>query len=187
MRRVMLLFLSRFAQASTAALVALVLAGAARADTIKEFVLSGTAFNISEGMLGSCQRFAHCAFSGTMTVDVTNGTLETIHITFPGLSTFDTIDLSEHYFGSTWSFRAQQGSDSLRLIFSTAHLPASLVGFDGGSIIGSSTVSGSHGTLYVSVTGSITPVPEPSSLVLLLGSGLLGLAEMTRRKLQLGT
>ena len=37
------LSLSRFAQASTAALIALALAGAARADTIEKFFVEGTA------------------------------------------------------------------------------------------------------------------------------------------------
>jgi len=98
-RRVML---SCLAQASTAALVALVLAGAARADTIKDFFVSGTATNVSGGMLGSCAAEATCSFSGTMMVDVTSGILETVHITFPGLLTFDTITGSSPHLSLTF-------------------------------------------------------------------------------------
>jgi hypothetical protein len=41
-------------KASAVALIALVLVGSARADTIKDFVLSGTAVNVSGGTLDSC-------------------------------------------------------------------------------------------------------------------------------------
>jgi hypothetical protein len=67
--------LSRFAQVSTTALIALVLAGAARADTIKGFVVKGTAENTSGMDLGSCEENSVCSFSGTMMVDVTSSTM----------------------------------------------------------------------------------------------------------------
>jgi hypothetical protein len=57
MRRVMLRCL---AQTSTVALVARVLAGAARADTIKTFDVKGTAENISGMDLGSCAYSGRC-------------------------------------------------------------------------------------------------------------------------------
>ena len=44
------------------------------------------------------------------------------------------------------------------------------------------------GVISASITFAVTPVPEPGALEgLLLGTGMLGLAEMTRRKLRLGT
>ena len=55
-------------------------------------------------------------------------------------------------------------------------------GFENGSF--GFQVPGVFGSAFVSVT----TVPEPSALEgLLLGTGMLGLAEMTRRKLRLGT
>ena len=71
---------------------ALVLIGAARADTLKEFVVSGTAENESGGSLGSCAAEATCSVSGTMMVDVTSsaafprGFVTAYDITFPGLA-----------------------------------------------------------------------------------------------------
>src|SRR5262249_44071025 len=139
MRRVMWY---RFAQASTAALIVLVLAGAARADIIKEFVVSGTAKNVSGEQLGSCAPDAFCSFSGTLKVNVTSssahpdGTVTAVDITFPGLEPFDICcDFNGPDQENLW------GADSLNhkrealvFDFTTMHTPASLVGFGGGTI-----------------------------------------------------
>lgn len=82
---------SCFAQASTAALITLILVGASRADTIKKFFVEGTASNASGQMLGTCVTGATCEFSGTMMVDVTSsqefraGTVSAYDITFQAL------------------------------------------------------------------------------------------------------
>ena len=83
------LSLSRFAQLTTAVLITIVLAGAARADDIQDFVVAGTAQNVSFGSLGSCAELAICSFRGTIMVDVTAGLVTAWNITFPGLAAFD--------------------------------------------------------------------------------------------------
>jgi hypothetical protein len=169
-----------------------VLAGAARADTIEEFFIQdGTALNVSGGSLGSCAAGATCRFSGTMMVDVTSsedfpdGTVTALDISFPGVVPFGDI-MSEPSIGSTWSVISGNGNGPLSLDFTTTKSPASLVGFDGGSITGNSVEGREPGgpdvTLYVNISGDITPVPEPFSLAL-LGAGVLTLVQGLRRKL----
>src|SRR5215469_15175261 len=131
--------LSRFTQASTVALMALVLVGAARADTITEFFIQdSTASNVSGGTLGSCTFLHLCSFSGTMMVDVTAGSITTWDITFPGLPTFDNCCTSQRPpFASFWeAISSDNAGDRLILDIRATHTPASLVGFDGGSIAG---------------------------------------------------
>jgi hypothetical protein len=70
---------------------------------------------------------------------------------------------------------ASRNLDILSLFFTTAPTPGSLKGFTGGSL-----VDGLDGGGHYSVAGgSITPVPEPSSLVL-FASGMLVFG-LTRR------
>jgi len=155
------------------ALLVLLSPAFARADAITTLAVSGTAQNISGTKLDSCANGATCAFSGTFQVDTTSGSLETsgFAITLPGLPAFnspfgsDPVDLT-----SFWEIFVHNGSgDTLHFVFSTAHIPASLKGFTGGSFFG-----GDAQPFYTISSGSITlaPVPEPSSLVL-FASGML--------------
>lgn len=174
---------SRFAQASTAVLITFVLAGAARADDIQDFIVSGTAQNVSGGMLGTCAAGAFCSFSGKIMVDVTAGLVTAWNITFPGLAAFDNCCTFQAVLSSNiWTAQGPNGSgEFLSLDFTTTHTPASLVGFNGGSVVGF-FVGGPDEGFYDALGGTITPVPESSSLAL-LGTGLMGLCGMLRREL----
>jgi len=148
----------------------------AQADT---FDVSGTALNVSTGSLGSCASGATCAFSGTLTIDVTSGSLTAMNITFPGFTSFtspqfaEPINTSDFFIGALNS----SGDAALTLDFTTTMTPGSLVGFTGGSIFGLSVLNSTTAAPeYSDLSGSITPAPapEPSSLALIpLGLGAL--------------
>ena len=156
---------SCFAQASMAVLIILALAGSARADTVKDFVVKGTLENVSGETLGSCVARGAGSFSGTMVVDVTSRSLETVEIFLPGLFTFDTrVPGSSHpRRPNHWSFNTKNVEDQrLILNFTTTHVLASLVNFDGGSMVGfevrlASVGGGGRGFLTQS---SAAPLPE---------------------------
>jgi hypothetical protein len=165
-----------------AILIVVVCSPIAYADTITTFDVSGSALNVSGGSLGSCAWGATCSFSGTLTIDVTSGSVTAVDIGFPGLAAFDTVGISLIAGTLGWSISANNGSDSVALEFTTTVTPPSLVGFDGGSIFGREVaIFGTTTPLYQVITGSVEPAPtvtpEPSSLLLLAGglTALLGL------------
>ena len=144
-----------------------------------------TMFDVS----GTCipgAGFTGTTFSGTLTIDVTTGTLTGINVSFQGLSAFTHIDGSFAAGTSDWEvFASNVGiNDELTLEFTTGHTPGSLVGFTGGSIVGNDVISTVSGTAYTITGGSLTPataVPDGGSTVSLLGFALLGLAALRRR------
>jgi hypothetical protein len=161
-----------------AILVATISAPYAQADTTSTFDVSGTALNDSTGILGSCASGATCAFSGTLTIDVTNGNLTAVDITFPGLASFTSPQFAGPEFTSDWFIGVLNGSgsDALTLFFTTTMTPGSLVDFTGGSIFGLFVLNATSAPEYSDLSGSITPAPapEPTSLALIsLGLGAL--------------
>lgn len=192
MKRFSCSYLSRFVLPSTTVAMLLFAPALAAADTITSFDMSGSAMNVSGESLNSCASDTTCAFSGTFRVDVTTGTVvsSSVDITFPGLSAFNKLFGSGPYSTSDWTITAGNSSgDGVILSFTTTKTPGSLVGFDGGTISRCCVLVLATGDyLYVGVTGSITPsttpVPEPSSFVLLtvfVTLGFLGLG-VRRRK-----
>ena len=73
-----------------------------RADIIAIFNVSGTAENTSFVPVSpTCGARATCPFSGTPDVDVTNGTVPDIDITFPALDPFNRVIFAEMSPGGT--------------------------------------------------------------------------------------
>jgi hypothetical protein len=156
----------------------------ALADTISTFDVSGTAENVSTESLGLCSAGATCDFSGTFQVDVATGAVDSLDITFPGLPTIDSPLASAPSPPSFWQILADNSSsDHMTLIFTTP-TPDSLEGFTGGTIeIGVVNGLTTMDFLYVIGGGTITPVPEPSSLVPVAGGlGWLVFRLMRRRR-----
>jgi hypothetical protein len=148
-----------------------------RADTIRIFDVSGTAMNQSFVPTGTCGARENCPFSGTLDVDVTNGTVPDIDITFPGLSAFDRVIFTETNPGpvtEVFATNAPSLGQNLDLTFT-----GSLMGFTGGTIQGRAVTTHDLGVEIYAVNsgGSITPVPEPSTwAMMVLGFAGLGFA-----------
>jgi hypothetical protein len=164
-----------------AVLLVAIAAPHAHADTSSNFTVAGDATNQSGGSLGSCANGQDCAFSGTLTVDVTSGAVTSTDIIFQGLLAFDTLSASGLN-SPNWSIIAtNSSSENVFLSFSTTPTPGSLLGFTGGSInCCKVAVNGAPkgDLLYLINDGSITPAPtatpEPSSVALmLLGVGMV--------------
>ena len=113
--------------------IALFAAGSSsRADTIRLFNVSGTAVNQSSVPVSpSCGALATCPFSGTLDVDVTNGTVPDIDITFPSLDPFNRVVFSTNSPAFVEATNAPSLGQVLELSFT-----GSLVGFTGGTITG---------------------------------------------------
>src|SRR5215469_10674665 len=175
-------FLSRLVLPGLVALIVLMSSALMRADAITTFGVSGFANNFSGGTLDSCPENELCAFSGTFRVDTTKGTLESsgFDITFPGLPAFARLVSPVKFF----SFRgggycAKQHHRPTALFFLTFPISGSLVGYKGGpkTVVPGVVISHNQDD-YLIDSGSITPVPEPSS-VILFASGLLVLGLIT--------
>jgi hypothetical protein len=141
------------------------------------FNVSGTAVNQSFVPVSpTCGARATCPFSGTIDVDVTNGTVPDIDITFPSLDPFDRVILSEMNPGA---FVEATNAPSLGQVLELS-FTGSLVGFTGGTITGQAVVTSDLGIalFVVNPGGSITAaVPEPSTwAMMLVGFAGLGYA-----------
>jgi hypothetical protein len=142
--------------------------------------------SLSRFALGSFAAGAHCSCFGTLTIDVTIGTLEAVNISFPGLPAFDTVQFSAPSPNNPkeWAVTSLKIPDHLSLSFTTTPTPGSLVGFEGGTITRAHIINlQTNRLVYLNFSGSIAPVPGPSSRVL-LGTGLMGLGGTVRRKLR---
>jgi hypothetical protein len=117
---------------------------------------------------------------GTLTVDVTNGTVTAVDITATGLTDFTDLTLSAPVLSGGWVIIVNDPLivNQILLDFTTT-APGSLVGFDGGTITFGQVAGPPVLTtiLFTDITGTIAPAvaaPEPSSVALmLLGVGLV--------------
>lgn len=180
MKKFFSLILSCFVLPGATVALLLTVAGIARADIINTFNVSGSAVNQTDSSVGSCGVGYACPFSGTLVVDVYEGTAPSANITFPGLSAFtpqgtsSCSPLSRSRDTSDWELDAcNSSSDSLFLVFTTSETPGSLVGFEGGSVVEAIVNSAGGVPIYGALSGSIAPaqfaaapVAEPSTFSL---------------------
>ena len=150
---------------------------AAHADIIDTFTLNDVTF--ANGGTAT----------GTVTIDITNGSFTNIDATYKAGSTADLFIgvLAQGLSNNVYVAESQATSGDL-LVF---NLPqTSMVGYAGGNVCSlehlcnggfSSALVEANGTDIFFETGSLTTTPEPSTLAL-FGTGILGLAGMARRK-----
>jgi hypothetical protein len=169
-------------------------AGVARADDITFNVSGSLIVGSSSG--ASCP--SPCTLGGTLTINKLTGAVISADITMSGesptVSPFTTYTNQGPFDGYTVLFLSDSDSYVAELYILTS-TPGSWAGFDGGSFVPSFTSS--SGTVYSAIcappgcvaggaghwvltSGSLTPVSEPSSY-LLLGTGLLGLLALAAR------
>ena len=149
------------------AAVVLAPAVAAHADTLSTFDIAGQA--VTYNMAGDVN-----TVTGTMTIDTTSGVLEAISLTAGGLSVSG-VDF--RYDGGTF-YLLGSPSDSVFSFSGTT-----LVGYMG-STFNLRTPNDEYvgDTTLVALADPTSVTPEPSSM-LLLGSGLFGVAAMSRRRI----
>jgi hypothetical protein len=148
--------------------------GVAKADTITTFDVSGTFTRPYSG-----------TFGGTLTVDVTNGTVSSVDIIFPELADFNFIVQSNPWPAPPgWILAVGNNTlDGLNLTFTTT-MPNSLVGFNGGTITGGVVFDlQTFQDLFGNFSGSIAPAttPDQASTLVLLTLGAGGLLALRRR------
>jgi hypothetical protein len=127
--------------------------------------------------------FTGTTFSGTLTIDVTAGTVTALNVSFLGLSPFNTnTNLSGPSSGGYLILAFNESSYSMDLRFTTAPTPGSLVGFTGGTIfegvVGDFRSNPVYGITGGSITAPAGGVPDGGTTVMLLGAalGVLGVA-----------
>jgi PEP-CTERM motif len=157
-----------------------------RADIITMFNVSGTAVNQAFVPVSpTCGARATCPFSGTIDVDVTNGTVPDIDITFPSLDPFNRVILAEMGPGDV--FVEATNAPSLGQVLELA-FTGSLMGFTEGTITGNVVTTSDLGValFVINSGGSITAVPEPSTWAMMfVGFAGLGYAGYRRTRVVL--
>jgi len=155
--------LLRFALAVIICLVAL--ARPSRADTIVQFIVSGT---LTTGSM-----------NGTTTFDETTNTMLSVDINTPGAGAgpFTIPGMFDSLVGLTWNGTQDGLGDYLFLVFPTT-APPSVAGYDGGALSSFTSVCYAGGGCDYIVQATLTPTPEPSTFSLfglaLLGLGIIG-------------
>jgi hypothetical protein len=160
---------------STAALMV-----ATTSPRAKLYDVSGTAQNVTgivgllpPETLGTCASGDFCKYFGRVTIDMTNGTIPGVSITFPGLATFNTV-LRSGFVGHFFLSAKNRFDQDLFL----AVFPEPGTGFTEGLEIDGLQVYGRGGPFYLGGVGGLAPtVPEPSTwAMMLLGFAGLGFA-----------